>query len=100
MIREVVVVPDQLQLILTGNITKEEVTLLRERISLYIDRGHQELSIDLEGVTNIKTAMLEALVAIHNGLENKGGHMKIVGLKGEVKKIFELVHLDKVLDIR
>ena len=99
MIQEVTVTPKQLQVVLSGSIYVEEAKAIRESLIGYIDRGHQSISMDLSKVDYIDGTGLGTLVSINKRAMEKGGNVKIKGLQGIVKDLFELTRLNKVFEI-
>jgi len=84
---------------LSGEINIEESTFIREELLQLIDDGYQKINVDLRNVTFIDSSGLGVLVAIHNRLQVKGGHLVIRGLAGNVKELFELTRLTKLFHV-
>lgn len=99
MYQEVRVGQTRIDVILSGDIHAAEAKAMQQSFDGYIAGGHTLISIDLSGVEFIDGTGLGALVFIHKQIRNKGGHLKIVGLQGEVKELFRLTELDKMLEI-
>lgn len=100
MIQVVTVTPKQIQVVLSGDICAEEAKALKKKLLGYIDSGHLFISIDLSKVDLIDGNGLGALVFIHKQAMEKEGHVGIKGLQGNIKELFELAQLNKVLDIQ
>ncbi|MHC1759978.1 MAG: STAS domain-containing protein [Negativicutes bacterium] len=100
MIQVVTVTPKQIQVVLSGSIYAVEAKTIRESLAEYIDSGRQAISIDLSQIDYIDGNGIQALVFIHKRVMEKNGHLEIKGLQGNIKELFELVQLNKVLDIQ
>jgi anti-sigma B factor antagonist len=87
------------KIILTGKIYVEEATEIREKLLQYMDDGLYSFIFDFSAVEYIDSSGLGVLVAVQKKSNQKGGRVTIQGLKGEVKELFELTRLTKVLDI-
>lgn len=99
MYQEVRVGPTQIEVVLSGDIFAAEAKAMQQSFAGYIASGHTLISLDLSGVEFIDGTGLGALVSIHKQIRDKGGHLHIVGLQGEVKELFRLTELDKMLEI-
>ena len=100
MIQVVTVTPPQVQVALSGDIFAAEAKTIRESLTGYIDRGHLFISIDLSQINFIDSNGIQALVFLHKQAMGKNGHVKIQGLQGKIKELFDLAELNKVLDIQ
>ena len=99
MYQEVHVDNDQLQIALSGDIFTPEAKVMQQSLLGYIADGHTSISLDLSGVGFIDGTGMWTLVSIHTQIRQAGGNMKIAGLQGEVKELFRLTELDKMLEI-
>jgi anti-anti-sigma factor len=99
MYQEVRVDNDQLHIALSGDVFAPEAKAMQQSLFGYIADGHRMISLDLSGVNFIDGTGLAALVSIHKQIRDKGGHLQIAGLQGEVKELFRLTELDKMLEI-
>lgn len=68
---------------------------LRQQLTDVSD-GHQQVVIDFSNVTFVDSSALGAFVALLRRLNQKGGELKVAGLRPTVKTVFELTRLDKV----
>ena len=100
MIQVVTVTPKQIQVALSGDLCAEEAKALKNNLLGYIDSGHPFISIDFSKVDYIDGNGLGALVFIHRQAMDKKGHLEIKGLQGNIKELFELAQLNKVLAIK
>ena len=99
MYQEVRIGLDQITVVLSGDIFATEAKAIQQSLSGYITSGHTRISLDLSCVTFIDGTGLGILVSIHKQIRNVGGHLQIVGLQGEIKDLFRLTELDKLLEI-
>ena len=99
MYQEVRVESNRITVILSGDIFAAEAKALQQSLSGYITSGHTRIDLDLSGVAFIDGTGLGVLVSIHKQVRNVGGYLQIVGLQGEVKELFRLTELDKLLQI-
>ncbi|MDR3565907.1 MAG: STAS domain-containing protein [Negativicutes bacterium] len=84
---------------LSGNIYSDEAAHLRETIMKYIDQGKRQFEFDFSEVMYVDSSGLGVLIAVHKRLSTDGGEVRINGLQGVVKEVFELTQLDKVFTI-
>lgn len=99
MYQEVHVDNNQLHIALSGDIFAPEAKSMQQSLLGYIADGHTAISLDLSGVEFIDGTGMWVLVSIHTQIRQAGGNMKIAGLQGEVKELFRLSELDKMLEI-
>jgi anti-sigma B factor antagonist len=81
------------------NFSVEEVGKLREEIYGMIDMGSKHLVMNFHHCEFIDSTGLGVLVGLYKKCMDNGGSLKIVGVGGNVKKVFQLTRLDKVFDI-
>lgn len=91
--------PNVIKVVLGGNLYVEEATELRETLIQEIERGAHSINLDLSGLDYIDSSGLGVLIAIHKRCMQKSGSVKIKGLKGNIKELFELTRLTKVFEI-
>ena len=100
MIMETRMAGNQMQVVLTGSIYVEEAAEIRGKLTSIIDKGQISLFIDLSQVDYIDSTGLGMLVSIHKRVLLRGGSIKIKGLQGLVKEVFELTRMTKVFEIQ
>lgn len=91
--------PNVIRVVLEGNLYVEEATELRENLLKQIDGGIHSIYLELYDLDYIDSSGLGVLIAIHKRCIQKGGSVKIKGLKGKIKELFELTRLTKVFEI-
>ena len=73
---------------------------LKKKLLNLIQQGYTELTIDFKQVESVDSSGLGKLLLIHKRLKERNGALKIINLNNEyVKKMFSMIHLNKVLDI-
>lgn len=88
-----------IQVVLAGNLYVEEATELRETFIQEIDRGIHNIHLNLSDLEYIDSSGLGVFIAIQKRCMQKGGSVKVKGLKGNIKELFELTRLTKVFEI-
>lgn len=97
--KDIAVTSNNVIVTLSGSIYVEEAAALREELLTYIEKGHKNFYINMTGVDYIDSSGLGVLVAIQKRSLQNGGGVKLSGLKGVVKELFELTRLTKVFEI-
>lgn len=90
---------DIMLMILTGqidNYTSEEITKI---INEYINEGNLKIIIDLNNVDYLDSAGLSVLISSKIRLSKRKGDLRLVGLKGRAKEIFNLANLAQMFNI-
>lgn len=78
------------------NYTSEEITKI---INEYIDKGNLKVIIDLTKVDYLDSSGLSALITAKIRLSKRKGDLRLVGLKGKAKEVFDLANLTSMFDI-
>ncbi len=99
MIQSAEIIDNQVQVVLAGSIYIEEAKQVQAKMQDFIEHGYKTFSFDMTAVDYIDSSGLGMLVALHKQALKKGGCMKIIGIKGIVREIFELTRLTKVFGI-
>jgi anti-sigma B factor antagonist len=89
----------QITVNISGDIYVEEATVLREKLIPFTEKGYKNFIINLSSVTYIDSSGLGVLVAIHKRVVTHGGGVKIKGVQGKVRELFELTLLTKVFEL-
>lgn len=61
------------------------------------DEGVRKIVVDLAGLNSVDSSGIGMLVSCFAHMEQKGGHLRIAGAAGSVLKVFETVHLDRIV---
>lgn len=72
---------------------------LRGRLTELIDKGQIRVVLDLGGVAYIDSSGLGALVASMKRARGAGGDIKLCALQPDVRSIFDMTRLIKVIDV-
>ena len=72
---------------------------VRTRLAMLVDRGRAQLVLDLGRVMYIDSSGLGALVSAMKQARAAGGDIKLCGLASDVRALFEMTRLDKVLSL-
>jgi anti-sigma B factor antagonist len=72
---------------------------LVDLVSVEIESGRARIVLALARMDYIDSSGLGALVKILKKSRLASGDTKLTGLRPEVRKVFELTHLDKIFDI-
>src|SRR5438477_10204254 len=70
---------------------------LRVRLTELVDRGRGRLVLDLGDVMYIDSSGLGALVAAMKHARAAGGDVKVCALESDVRSLFEMTRLNKVM---
>ena len=99
MISQLVIANNQAPMVLEGSIYIEEARSLQEKLFRLMETGTRNIAVDMSAVDYIDSSGLGALVSVNKQLLRKGGSMKICGIQGLVREVFELTRLDRVFAI-
>ena len=72
---------------------------LRERINAAIADGADELVLDLSETTFVDSMTLGVLLGAMKRLRGRGGQLRLVVTRPDLRRIFEITLLDKVLPL-
>lgn len=61
--------------------------------------GRVNLLLDFTHVDYLSSAVLTELLRVNQAVQDQHGNLRLCGLKGEVRKVFEITNLDKVFTI-
>jgi anti-anti-sigma factor len=64
-----------------------------------IQSGVRKLAVDLTGLTAIDSAAIGMLVSCGGQMDQSGGQMRLVGAQGPVAKVFEMVHMRRIVPL-
>jgi anti-sigma B factor antagonist len=72
---------------------------VRQRLVALVDQGRARLVLDLGGVMYIDSSGLGALVAAMKHARAAGGDIKVCTLESDVRSLFEMTRLNKVISV-
>jgi anti-anti-sigma factor len=64
-----------------------------------VDDGVRKLAIDLANLNFIDSAGIGMLVGTNGHMDTAGGKVRVAGAKGPVAKVFEVVHMQKIVPL-
>ncbi len=85
--------------VLSGEIYAEEAAAFQATILKQCTSSSTFVHVDATNLAYIDSSGLGALVSIYKKAAELGGRVKISGLRGDVKELFDLTNLNRVFDI-
>ncbi|MGO9273574.1 MAG: STAS domain-containing protein [Terriglobia bacterium] len=91
--------PDITVMDVTGRLTALGLTLgeVERAIKKRIEQGAKKLVLDLGKVDFVDSSGVGMLVVVASAMEQVGGRMVIAGAAGTLKRILEIVHLERTV---
>ncbi|MFH1492514.1 MAG: STAS domain-containing protein [Candidatus Omnitrophota bacterium] len=83
---------------LAGNVDINSSSLV-EKVGWALENGYKDLVCDFENVEMIDYAGMSAVAIAYKNVVNHGGRMKFACISLHIKKILNLVYLDKVFEL-
>ncbi|MCX5708463.1 MAG: PilZ domain-containing protein [Candidatus Omnitrophica bacterium] len=83
---------------LSGNVDINSSNLV-EKVGWALENGYEDLVCDFQEVDLIDYAGMSALALAYKNVANHGGRMKFASVALHIRKVFNLVCLDKVFEI-
>lgn len=83
----------------SGDLDMGATDQVRQVLTELIEKGQLRLVMDLAGVAYIDSSGLGALVAAMKQAKAAGGNLKLCALQDDVRSIFEMTRLIKVLSV-
>jgi len=83
---------------LSGTIDIDSSNLI-ERVGWCIENGYRDVLLDFEDVNTIDYAGLSAIAIAYKNVINHRGKMKFVNVQLHIRKVFNLVCLDRVFEV-
>jgi anti-anti-sigma factor len=72
---------------------------VEESVHSLVNSGVRKLLIDLTGLTTIDSSGIGMLVSSGGKMDQAGGQMRLVGAQGAVAKVFEIVHMQRIVPL-
>jgi anti-sigma B factor antagonist len=91
--------PDTVLLAIHGDADLHVADELGGRVSQVIDDGASAVVVDLSGVTFLDSMALGILLTGLRRLRARGGRLRVVAPRGEIRRIFEITLLDRVFEL-
>ena len=82
-----------------GRLNPVTAPATKARIQELVEKGQVELVCDLTEVSFLDSSGLSALVSGLKATRERGGFLKLAGLKEQVARIFKLTMLDRVFEL-
>jgi anti-sigma B factor antagonist len=70
---------------------------IENTIKRLIDEGSRRLIVDVAGLNAVDSSGIGMLVSCYAHMEQAGGQMRVAGAQGSVLKVFEIVHLNRIV---
>ncbi len=83
----------------TGDLDMGTADQMKRTLSDLVEKGQSKLVMDLTGVAYVDSSGLGALVAAMKQARAVGGNLKLCGLQEDVRSIFEMTRLIKVMAV-
>ncbi len=61
--------------------------------------GARKIVIDLTGLTGVDSSGIGTLVNCAGEMDQLGGQMRVAGAHGSVSKVFETIHIDRIIPL-
>ncbi|HNW46901.1 MAG TPA: STAS domain-containing protein [Thermotogota bacterium] len=84
---------------ISGDIDAYHSPKLKEEMDTFVNGELSDIALDLSDVPYIDSAGLGTLVSILRETRNAKKALKLVGLRQNIKRIFEMTRLDKIFDV-
>ncbi len=83
-----------------GDIYIDQADELLETFNNIIEKGPEEVLLDLKGLKSITSSGIGKIVLLYKELQKKKGVLKIEGANDTIMEIFKIVRLDKLVEIQ
>ena len=83
-----------------GDIYIDQADELLETFNNIIEKGPEEVLLDLKGLKSITSSGIGKIVLLYKELQKKKGVLRIEGVNDTIMEIFKIVKLDKLVEIR
>jgi anti-sigma B factor antagonist len=83
-----------------GELDATTVPDIRPAIDSLIDQKPKWVTVDLSALRLIDSSGVGAIVSLFKRLRETGGVVRVTGLRGQPKAIFQVLRLDQVLSVR
>src|SRR5262245_38473624 len=82
-----------------GDVDLHSAPLLRDRLTALVDEGARAIVLDLSDATFLDSMALGVILSAKKQLTAEEGHLEVVVPTPEIRRIFEITMLDRVLDL-
>ncbi len=77
--------------------TSQISDILKVKLTREVEKGNKFIVVDLSNVEFTDSSFLGALLAAHKFAVRHNGNIRVCGLVPQVKNVFEVTHLNKIL---
>ncbi|MCL2853484.1 MAG: anti-sigma factor antagonist [Defluviitaleaceae bacterium] len=93
--------PDRLVAEVSGEIDHHSAAELKERIAREYSRGTaKDLELNFSQVTFMDSSGVGMVIGRFKDTQTRGGNMAVSGLSGDIKRLFELSGLHKIIQVK
>jgi anti-anti-sigma factor len=92
-------VSNRVVLAVSGRMDAENAHQFEEKCQECISEGHSILVADLSGLTYISSMGLRSFISVAKTLQEKGGTLRLCGLRGLVRQVFEITNLMPIFNV-
>ncbi|MAC19857.1 MAG: hypothetical protein CMJ51_02210 [Planctomycetaceae bacterium] len=82
-----------------GGIDNRNADRFLEEVTVLVKGGAHRMIIDCGELEIVSSAGLSALLRVHSRLREKGGTVKIAGVRGAVAQVLQITALNRVFDL-
>lgn len=82
-----------------GDLDMSTTPQLRDRLHELVNSGARMVVVDLTSVGFLDSSGLGALVVAHKDLRERGGWLRLAGIRPPVRRVFSLTSVDRVIEI-
>jgi len=82
-----------------GDVDLHSAPLLRDQLAALVDGGTRAIVLDLSEATFLDSMALGVILSANKRLTAEQGHLEVVVPTPEIRRIFEITMLDRVLDL-
>lgn len=79
-----------------GRMDAESAPRFQQACETCVSEGHTKLVIDLSRLVYISSMGLRGFVAVNELLRTKGGDLRLCGVTGLVRQVFEITSLNRI----
>jgi len=84
---------------LIGEVDVYSASQAKQNLHELVDGGANHLVIDMRATEYLDSTAMGVLVGVLRRVAEKGGWVRLVGLKPRIRRLFEITRLDQVLPI-
>lgn len=89
--------PNAYVLPVSGELDLTAAPVLREQLLAAITDGHDDVVLDLSGVTFVDSSGLSVIITAYKRLQAEGGRLRVAGASGLVRSVLDVTGLGRIL---